>query len=325
MRSANPLRAAPALLVVSALARPSYAQHETQPPPEPQPPVLAPQAEPVAPAPASESAPLWFSFAAVETYTFRADLQEGGNVAIARTGLTLDVSGRAAERLVLALSTELEGSFYSFHDAQSLIPNSAAPFSDVYSVLWTPSASYRIDDTWGVRVGALLRFAGQPDADVGKSFTGGGFAAASYTVSPDLAFSFGVAGYTRLEQDGIIIPVIGLHWRASDKVDVDVNDTTATITAKLNEGWSLALVGGWEQRDFRLSDSGPLPDGAVKDLLVNVGVRLAWRPSSAIELALEGGGVVYQNYQARDSSGHKVGDVDTDPAPYIALRATISF
>lgn len=263
------------------------------------------------------------------SYTFAADIDDtNGDVAIARAGLAFSVAFQPFERAQLSLGLDEEVSWYLFEDATPIIPSAPAdgdPFELALSTTFSPRLSVQHDQHWAWFVGGIIQFSGEPDADIGDSASYGGYAGARYSFSESFSLSLGFAAKSRLEDDAIVVPLIGVEWKINDRVTLASEGTFGTLNVKLNEEWSATFSGGWELRDYRLDDDPVLPDGVVSDSRVPLGVAFEWRPSPNISLSLGGGVVVWQEFEFRDSDGDDVSETNTDPAPFIAFSALFRF
>lgn len=289
-----------------------------------QPPVGGPVQQAAA---ASES--LTFQLRARGTFAFDADIDDtDGSVSIGRAGVGLGLTFRAWERARLSLGVDEEVSWYLFDDATRIIPAlpaSSDPFELGLITTFSPRLSVQHNENWSWFVGGIIEFAGDPDADIGDSGTYGGYAGARYAVSETFGLTFGFVAKTRLEEDALAIPLIGIDWKVSDRVTFSTEGTTGKIAAKLSDEWSVSVSGGWELRDYRLDDDGPVPDGVMSDSRIPIAISFEWNPSPNITLALTGGAVVWQEFEFRDEDGDDVSETNTDPAPFIGLSAQFRF
>ena len=73
------------------------------------------------------------------------------------------------------------------------------------------------------------------------------------------------------------------------------------------------------------SSSAPIPDGILRDSGIVASVELAFKPSDAITLAVEGGGVIAQEFELTDRRGRRITETDADTAFFIGLRASFAF
>lgn len=257
---------------------------------------------------------------------FRGDLKDGpGSVTVYRGGASLDVGVALSEQWQIGLGTSVEASSYRFRNATTLIAGTAQPWNDVYMVNLTPAVTYAVNERWAVTVGGLIEFAGEGGADVGESFTGGGFVSVRHKCTDTFAISLGVAAKSRLEDDALVLPLIGVQWQVSEGVRVSSRGPGAEVEARLAEGWAVVVDARYESREFRLSDESPLPEGVVRDRRVPIGVGLRWRPAENLKVELRGGVTAWQEYQVDDRAGVEQAEVNTKPTPFVGLSVEFRF
>lgn len=263
------------------------------------------------------------------TFTFEADVDDTeGSVSVGRAGFGVGISFQPWERARLSLGVDEEVSWYLFDDARGIVPNLPGvgdPFELGLTTTFSPRLSVQHDERWGWFVAGIIEFAGDPDADIGDSGTYGGFAGARYAFSETFGLSFGIGAKTRLEDDTLVIPLIGLDWKVTDQVTISTEGTVGKIAVKLDDQWSVNLTGGWELRDFRMDDDSPVPDGVLSDSRIPIAVSLEWQLSQMCSLTLTGGAVVWQEYEIRNRNGDDINEINTDPAPFVGIAAQFRF
>ncbi len=242
-----------------------------------------------------------------------------------RAGLTVTPSVALSEKLRLALDLSVEWSNYDFSGATPLFPGPGPTITDAYTYRVSPSIFYSIDETWGVLLGCSFESSLQDGAEFDESIRWGGFGGVRYQWTESFALTLGVNAATRLEDDAIIIPIIGVDWRVNDKVTLRTEGPGAAAVVDLGEGFLFTLRGRWEPREYRLDDSGPVPGGVLRDEAILLGVELGYRPSNTLLLAAEVGGVFDQEFETLNSNGNEVAKEDSDPSLYIGFRASIRF
>jgi len=264
------------------------------------------------------------------SYTFGADLDGGdGEVAITRAGAVIGLFTPIAERLTLNTRFGFEYSNYDWDDAN--IEGTDSPFSDVYSGGVFAVLQYEIDPVWSVNLAGFVAAAGEAGADVDDAIFGGGGLSLGWRPSDRFFIAFGADIRTRLEDDPIVTPQIIIRWQATDDLRVETVDLPQGaglgVTTDFADAWAATLYAGISFRQYRLDDDHPgkLADAAVTDTRVPVGLRLTWTPSTLVSLSIDGGVVVYQEYEFIRSNGVEFHDVETDPAPYIGLLLTLRF
>ncbi|MGE3108576.1 MAG: DUF6268 family outer membrane beta-barrel protein [Phycisphaerales bacterium] len=284
-------------------------------------------APPTADAPADPAPRAWtFEVRGAGSYTFAADIDDSpGDVRIARAGFGVGVGIPIGDRSTLTFDIDEEASWYLFDNAGGLVPGSTDPVELVLSTDLGLRFSSRINPEWSWFLGGLAEFAGEPDVDVGDAATFGGYGGVRYQVSERFAVSAGLGAKSRLEDDALVIPVLGVDWQITDRVSLKTEGTRVRLSAKLSETLAVSLAGGWELREFRLRDDGPLPDGVFRDTRVPISISLDFRPSHAVRISVFGGVVVWQEFRFDDRSGDEVSETNTDPAPFIGISAAFSF
>jgi len=270
--------------------------------------------------------PITLELRAGGEYTFAADIDNSpGDARIARTNFGFGIGIPIGERSRLTLNVDEELSWYFFDRASGLVPGTSDPFELALSTQFQPTFFSQIDDHWSWFVGGLVNFSGEPDADIGDSVTYGGFGGARYKFSDAFSLSFGLGAKTRLEDSALVIPLLGIEWKVSDRVTVSTEGTHVKVTAQLNKQLAVALSGGWELREFRLDDDAPLPSGVVRDRRVPIGVSLEWKPTHNTQLSLGGGVVVWQEFRFDDRNGDRVSETNTNPAAFVGLSGKLNF
>lgn len=267
-------------------------------------------------------------------HVFDTDLRDSqGSVQVNRAGLELSVSGTIPPDLLprtrWSVSLDYEASWYNFNNTPDLIPSGANPFQEVHQIDITPMIVHSIDEQWTVLGGAIVRFAGERDADVGDAATYGGFAGARYALSEDFALSFGLRAMSLLEADMSFFPFIGFEWTINEQLSLSSKGPGLALEAKVSDAISARLFGAFESRDYRMAEDSEIPEGVMRDRRARVGLGLDWRFWSGDRatgtLTLETGLDVYQRYYFDDADGNRVGADRTKPAPFVGLSGTFAF
>lgn len=263
------------------------------------------------------------------SFTFSADIDDtDGDVQIARAGFGLNVGFQPWERARLSLGIDQEISWYLFDNAAGIIPTSPTagdPFELALTTTLSPRLTVQQNERWAWFIGGITQFSGEPGADIGDAMTFGGYGGARYAFSENFSLSFGVVAKSRIEDDAIVIPLIGIDWKINDRVSLSTEGTTGLLNVKLTDEWTAVFSAGWELRDYRLDDDSVLPDGVVSDSRIPIGIGFEWRPSPNITLNLNGGVVVWQEYEFHNDDGDDISETNTDPAPYVGFSAQFRF
>lgn len=276
---------------------------------------------------------LSFTISPSARYTFESDMDAGGEVSVFRTGLGFSMGGPIGDKG--ARWGFLAGGEYSKYDfsGTAFVPGGADPFDDMWIATFGPQLIVPIGDgPWSLYGSVVLRFAGEDDALFDSdSMTVRGLAGARYEFSEDFALTVGAFVTTQIEDDVRVFPLVRVEWQITDKLRLDTGGIEArgpgvSLTYSFTDAWSLALIGAYESRDYRLDDdNAALPSGVIRDTRVPISLELAYRPSRQVELAVEGGVIAWQEFEVGDSTGLNLGDDETDLTPFIGLRASFRF
>jgi hypothetical protein len=266
------------------------------------------------------------SFTPRGEYTFGSDLRDSmGSVSVSRAGVGIDASGPLGDRARLSVGADFESSWYDFKDAGDLLPSGKEPIEDAFLLRVTPGISYFLSRQLAVVGGAIVEVAGAYGADLGDSVTYGGYGGVRYQASETFAVTAGVIVKTRLEDDAIVVPLLGLNWKIDEKLSLSSEGLGARLAAKVSPQWTVSVFGRWELREYRLEDDGAIPDGIVRDTRVPVGAGVTWSPTERVSVTLSGGVVVYQRFQFDDRDGNGVANDRTRGAGFVGVRGEIRF
>lgn len=264
-------------------------------------------------------------------HTFEGELRDGdGKVSITRAGLNLRSSLPLREKLRLTFDAGYEHSSYRFKDVDNLLPGGVLaggkdPIKDAFLLRFSPGLAWSLNESWTLVGGGIFEFAGEYDASFSDAATFGGYFGASYRVDETLSFTFGAIVKTRLEDDALFVPLLGLRWQINDKLALNTEGLGVRLSAKVSEPLSVSLFARYELRDYRLADDSPIPEGIVRDGRVPVGATISYRFSPQFELSASAGAIVYQRYTFDDRNGNRVESDKTRAAPFVGIRGEISF
>ncbi len=282
------------------------------------------QSEPTGDAPARPA--LSFTITPRGEYTFESSLRKSdAEVSISRAGVDFDLGYQASERLRLSFGIEGEASWYNFSNFGSILPNANDPIDDAYLVRFAPGARFAIDRSWSIVGGGIIEFAGERDVSLGDAGTYGGFGGVGYRFSDDLLLTAGVIIKSRLEDDVLVVPLLGVRWQINDRLSLENETLGFRLSAKVSDQIVCSIFTRYEIRDYRLADDSSIPDGVLEDSRVPVGATVKWTPSPNVALALSAGAIVWQRFEFLDAQGVRLADDRTRPAAFVGLSVEIGF
>lgn len=259
-------------------------------------------------------------------HTFASDLEsDQGEVEVTRAAFGLDLGYQLSPQWGLGLAVDNELSWYDFDDATNVLGRFERRFDDVSRTTISPSVRYSIDAQWTAFAAGLLTFTGESDADVGDSIVGGGTVGVRYAFSKNFALSGGLIATSRLEDDALVLPFVGVEWRINDRVTLASRGLGLELAAKVADPLTVTLGLEYASRAYRLADDGAVPDGVLQDRRVPVAVGLRYAPARWIEVTVRGGVDVWQEYTIDDSGGQEIEEVETDPSPFVGASIEFRF
>lgn len=251
-----------------------------------------------------------------------------GDVSVTRIGEQLRVSVPRGDRSAFLLGFDAMHSWYEFDGATGFV-TSGEPWENATELDF--SAGYRgaIGDHWGFVVGANVNAAFETGGDFGDSLTFGGRAGFTHSSSDTLTLGLGVAVSSRLEDDVLAVPFPVLSWQVSDRWLVasygDSRGTGLGVSYMPNDAWTFTLRAGLGAHEFRLDETGPVPDGVGRTWHVPVEFIAAWKIDPQVTLQAGVGYEAWQQYTLDDSEGNELAEFDADPALVVGIGVEFTF
>lgn len=257
---------------------------------------------------------------------FGADGKQSGDLGLGRVEAGIAYNTTIADDLRLRVAFGTEQSWYDFDNVTTIAPGTDDPWDHLQAHRLGGALFGRINDRWSWFGGAEVRAAFESGADLGDSLEVRGTGGAVWTVDERLKLTFGVAVGTQIEDDALVIPVLGIDWRIDERTRLATRDLGLILSHEFVPHWSAGVFGAFEYRDWRLDDSrATVPGGVAREKRAVFGVEVRHRPSNGFEFAIEGGVVAWQKMKALDDDGRKVGEQEFNPAPYLGVSAIVRF
>jgi hypothetical protein len=207
------------------------------------------------------------------------------------------------------------------------------PWGTIFTMRLVTKLRYQLGEQWGVFGGGVFMFAPESGADWGDSFTGGGLVGVDYRHSKTLFVSLGVAVTSQIEDSARVTPSVIVTWLPSQDWAVRVGAVPASggaavsgeVAYRVAKPLEIGLGLLYNQRRFRLDDSGPVPHGVGEDNTMPLRLRLGWDITPQISLHALAGAALAGKVQLDDRNGNRINKQDYDPAPYIGVRLVGGF
>lgn len=273
-----------------------------------------PLVPPVAPAP--ETSPRWVAELGTQ-FEFADETPAGPGGDIFRTRLAVPLFVPLSERW--RLIGVLRGGWTDY---------ASDPFGGEGLQTWNVGGlltlNADINESWTGTVGVLGGGSWEDGASFSDSLNGGGLALLSYKFSPKLTVGLGGLYLTRLNEDALVVPALGLDWQASEALKITLYGLDLRAEVTMSSEWAVYLRGEFDP-DGALLERRP---GSEADSFNDQGFRAAgglkWTPSPSFSLSLEGG-VAFHEYSLRSSQEVELAKDRIDPAPFVGLSARLSF
>ena len=257
-------------------------------------------------------------------YQGKADIDGGGDLQVHRLDAGLLWRADPLERLRWTNTLFFSVNDYDFDGGGFATGD---PWGTILSLRLVTKLRYQLGEQWGVFGGGVFLSSLETGADWGDSVSGGGLIGVDFRPSKTLFVSVGLAVISQIEDDAIVTPSVILDWQPYDRWAVRVGAVPASggaatagevayrVAAPMDIGLGLL----YNQRRFRLDDSGPAPEGVGEDNTVSLRLRVGWNFTPQISLHLLVGAAVGE-VRLEDRNGNRINEQDYDPAPFVGLR-----
>ncbi len=275
-------------------------------------------------------------FASGYIHEFSTSFSNSGSVSVNRgfvgAGIGLNLDGP----LSIGLGASWSGDWYEFDGDSELTPAPGVqPWNDIQAVSLRARMSLELSEKWILGGSLSVLSAGESGAEFSKSLTLQTMLTATWKFSDTFFVGGGALISTQLEDSVQVIPLILINWEISDDlilsniIGPETYPTGAGIELawRPNRGTELAIGGRYENRRFRLDDSGPAnrANGVGQDYGFPLWGRATWKFRGGFRIDLVAGLSLFNEYELSDSNGDVIGKTDLDPAPFMGLFGSYRF
>ena len=262
-------------------------------------------------------------------YQSSADLDGGGDVqfqgAVFRGGIISDLGGGTRAGITL-IYDYLD---YSFSNPTAF--DYKAPWGVLQRYGVVAPLSFAIGNDWILGASPSFEWFKENGASSADSFTWGATFSASRRFENGNMLGLGVAVFDRLEET-LVFPFLTIDWRLGDRLRL-VNPLASGPTGpagleldyEFDSDWTAGLGAAWRSLRFRLSESGPTPNGIGEERGMPVFLRVTRRFGYQAALHLYGGVVMNGQLRVEDPTGRALREVDRDTAPLFGATFVARF
>lgn len=287
-------------------------------------PTPAPVAAPTAPPP--DRPPGWLAITPGYTRQFEADLDDTDAAFSAdRWRLMAGTRLPLSDDFTLALGAEAEWSRYDFSGREVEALGLDTDAEDVFVGQFAGLGTYELNDTWQLVLGGSISWGGDFDASFSDGLGGSGLLGVTYRFTPRFSLTPGVLALARLEDDALVVPVLGLEWEISDAWRLRSVGPGAELTWSANDDWNFFLRGLYRPRDFRLASDAAVPSGVLRERAFPISLGVEWKPNERVTATVFGGAIVGGNLRLVDRDGDEVLDENFDVTPILGGSLQVMF
>jgi Domain of unknown function (DUF6268) len=251
--------------------------------------------------------------------TAKSSSTDFGNITEISSSASFVLSTQVRDTVLLRLGVEWQR--YSFApSARDPVPDSVQGLDLAIGadLQITPALLLRI----GAHPGIYSEFQGVSWQDFNVPFEIVG----TYFVSSDLLFIGGV--YVDVNSDFPVFPVIGVHWKVSDKWVIEGIAPRPQLQYLLSDTVTLFAGADVREATFRMSNQfgqeramPKLDDAILNYFEIRAGAGVTMKLSKSVNLDFEGGCTPYRRFEYPRADGFKVKSEDLTPYLRIGLSA----
>jgi hypothetical protein len=281
-------------------------------------------------APAHAQPSGWRSFASITpVYEGEADLDSGGDFSagqlIVRAGAARDWGGGVQAGATLSY----DYTDYSFSNPVAF--GAIAPWNIVQHYGVSFPMSFAVRDGWSVGIVPSVDWFRENGASTSDALAWGAIFSATRQFEGGNRLGIGIAVFDKIEETSVF-PVILVDWRLTYRWRL-VNPLPSGPTGpagleldyRFDSGWNLGLGAAVRSVRFRLSESGPVPNGVGEERGVPVFLRATRSLGESVALNLYAGVVAWGRLRVEDPSGNLLREDDFDPAPLFGVTISGNF
>jgi len=264
------------------------------------------------------------SFVAVTPiYRGDADLDGGGDFRVGGVILRAGVAGQLADGIRAGVSFNYDYQDFSFSNPVAF--GSVAPWGIVQRYGVTAPFTFQLRDGWSVGVAPSLDWFRENNASSSDSLAWGATFTAINQFQDGNRLGLGIGVFDQIEDTSIVaFPIV--DWRLGDRWRL-VNPLASGPTGgagieldyQFDGGWTMGVGAAYRNYRFRLSESGPVPNGIGEERGVPVFLRATYSWNRQMSMHIYAGVVTGGRLSVEDPSGNELRQVDFDPAPLLAV------
>jgi hypothetical protein len=274
--------------------------------------------------------PAWSGFASITPiYQSDSDLDRGGKFGTSGAIVRIGASRRVGAATFASVTLNYDYFNYRFSDPIAF--GGTAPWNNVQRVGFGVPITRALADGWAMTFAPSFDWFGERGAKSSESFTWGAVFSATKTYGDGRRLGLGFGAFDRFEET-TVFPYLVIDWPLSTRLKL-TNPAVAGPTGpaglelryRTDGGWDLGVGGAYRSTRFRLSESGPVPNGIGEERGVPLFVRLSRDLAPGASLSLYAGAIVAGSLRVEGSGGSALVREDFGAAPLVAATLSLRF
>jgi len=224
--------------------------------------------------------------------------------------------------VLLTGSVEVAYTRYRFDEFDALGAEWREPIRDATIARLGPGVVWPILDELTLIVSGGFGFAVGDGASLDQAFTYGAVSVLAWRVTDTLSLAAVLIASSRLDDDPLILPVVGFDWRPTERwrfeLTGDVAGPTLRGRYRLADQWWASLGGRWESNVYRI-ESGATGPATFRDEQLTALAGVTWTPSHDLALGLRAGAALADTIIVDDRGTGRIGSERFGASPVVGL------
>ena len=272
----------------------------------------------------------WRPFLAVTpVYQDEGDLDNGGDFSADGVLTNFGLSGPIGGDNRAGITFNFDYLDYSFGNPVGF--GGVAPWNVVQRYGLSVPLSFGLRENWMLGIVPSVNWFKEDGADTGDSLAWGGIVFASKRFASGNMIGPGIGVYELIEETRVF-PLLLIDWRLGERWRL-INPLSAgpigpaglELDYDFTKGWVAGFGGAFRRSRFRLSDTGPEPNGIGEQRDLPLFVRVTHNLGRQAQLHLYIGALVDGRLRVENPSGAELHEEAFDPAPFVGLTLQAHF
>jgi hypothetical protein len=278
---------------------------------------------------AQPQGPGWQSFISMSPVFEEGDLDSGGDMSVSGLILRLGTSTGFGSGHRAGITLNYDYADYSFTDPKAF--GNVAPWGVLQRYGVTTPFNFAVDGGWSIGVAPSVDWFREEGASDSDAMVWGATLTAVRRYENGNFLGLGLAAFSGIE-DNTFFPFPIFRWQLAPQWRL-INPLPAGPTGgagveldyELNDAWTLGAGFTWRTARYRLSRTGPSPNGVgeISGAPVYLRARLAIGQTGALNVY--GGVVAAGELSVEDANGNVLRQDDLKTTPMIGANLTVRF